>query len=62
LGGKSLSVHVNFDDEGEVQSLTFKKDGKEMDIIDQETKQTSIEIGSTNDVRKCKLVLDSPAR
>ena len=57
-----MSVHVNFDDEGEVQSLTFKKDGKEMDIIDQETKQTSIEIGSTNDVRKCKLVLDSPAR
>ena len=27
LGGKSLSVYVNFDDAEDVQSLTFKKDG-----------------------------------
>jgi hypothetical protein len=62
LGGTSLSVHVNFDDEGEVQSLTFKKDGKEMDIIDQETQQLAKKIERAFGVRKCKLVLDSSAR
>jgi hypothetical protein len=62
LGGKILSVYVNFDDAEDVQSLTFKKDGKEMDIIDQETQQLAKKIERAFGVRKCKLVLDSSAR
>ena len=62
LGGTSLSVHVNFDEDGEVQSLKFEKDGKGMDIINEETKEVAKVIGSTMDVRRCKLVLYSSAR